>query len=72
MPRGVRRTPKSIDDQIAEIQLKIQNHQTKITELNAQQKALLSSEEKAEMDELYQFVKKTGKSPSEVLSMFAQ
>ena len=68
MPRGVRRTPKSIDDQIAEIQQKIQNHQTKITELNAQQKALLTSKEKAEMDELYRFVKKSGRTPTELLS----
>ncbi len=72
MPRGIKRTPKSIDDQIAEIQQKIQNYQTKITELNAQQKSLLASKEKAEMDELYQFVKKTGKTPSELLSIFTQ
>lgn len=68
MPRGIRRTAKSIDEQISEIQMKIQTCQSKITKLNAEQKSLLASKEKAEMDELYQFVKRSGKTPTELLS----
>lgn len=68
MPRGTRRTAKSIDEQIAEIQMKIQTYQAKIAKLNAEQKSLTASKEKAEMDELYQFVKKSGKTPTELLS----
>lgn len=69
MPRGIKRTPKSINDQIDEIQQKIQNYESKIMVLNKQKKTLLASKEKAEIDELYQFIKKSGKTPSELLSV---
>lgn len=71
MPRGVKRTPSSIDEQVAEIQVKIQRYQTKIAELTTKKKALLASKEKVEMDTLYQLIKTAGKSPSELISELA-
>lgn len=68
MPRGIKRTPQSINDQIDEIQQKIVTYESKIMTLNKQKKTLLASKEKNEIDELYQFIKKTGKTPSEILS----
>lgn len=71
MPRGVRKTPSSIDEQVAELQVKIQHHQSKIADLTAKKKALLASKEKVEMDALYQLVKTSGKSPSELITELA-
>ena len=63
---------KSIDDQMKELDMKIVSYQSKIAALNSKKKALLSSKEKAEMDALYQAVKDSGKSPSELISQLAK
>ena len=68
MPRGVKKSPISIDEQIAEVQTKIDSYQSKISNLNAKKKMLLASKEKAEVDALYQFVKQSGKTPAELLA----
>jgi hypothetical protein len=72
MPRGIRKTPQTISEQIDEIQLKIQTFQAKIAQLNAKKKVLLESKEKAEMDELYHAVKESGKSPTELISQLSK
>ncbi len=54
---------RTIDDQIAEIESKMQVYQAKVSKLNAKKKSLISSKEKAEMDALYQLVRESGKTP---------
>lgn len=70
MPRGVRKPQKPFEDQIAEIDLKISTHQTKISELTAKKKAVISQKEKSELDALYQYVKDSGKTPAELIADF--
>ena len=72
MPRGVKRTPESIENQIDEIQTKIKLYQSRITKLNAKKKALTASKEKAEKDALYQLVKKSGQSASEFIKKLSK
>lgn len=68
MPRGVRNSVKTINEQIAEVEAKIANYRKKISHLNSKKKQLLASREKAEMDALYKAVRESGKSPSELIS----
>lgn len=68
MPRGVRKSPQSIADQVSEIDVKIKSHQSKIKNLSEKKKSLLSSKEKVEMDTLYQYVKESGKTPAELIA----
>ena len=68
MPRGVRNSVKTINEQIAEVEAKIANYRKKISNLNSKKKQLLASREKAEMDALYKAVRDSGKSPSELIS----
>lgn len=72
MPRGVKRTPESIDGQVAEIQSKIELYQSRITELNTKKKSLLASKEKAEKEALYQLVKQSGQSPSDIIKQLSK
>ncbi|MBE6906453.1 hypothetical protein [Marasmitruncus massiliensis] len=72
MPRGVKRTPESIDSQVAEIQSKIELYQSRITELNTKKKSLLASKEKAEKEALYQLVKQSGQSPSDIIKQLSK
>lgn len=72
MPRGVKKTPQSIDVQLEEIRTKIEAYQSKINSLNAKRKALLESKEKAEMDALYRLVKESGKTPEQLIQELSQ
>ncbi len=72
MPRGVKRTPESIEKQIEEIKTKIKTNQARIAKLNAKKKALIASKEKAEKDALYQLVKDSGKSASEIIKKLSK
>ena len=68
MPRGVRNSVKTINEQIAEVEAKIANYRQKISKLNSKKKELIASREKAEMDALYKAVRESGKTPSELIS----
>ena len=72
MPRGVKKTPQSIDAQLEEIRAKIEAYQSKINSLTAKRKALLESKEKAEMDALYRLVKESGKTPGQLIQELSQ
>lgn len=67
MPRGVKRSPESVEQQLEKIKEKIKTYQSRIAGLNAKKKALTVSKEKAEINSLYQFVKDSGKSPSQLI-----
>ncbi len=67
MPRGVRKAARPIEEQLEEIQMKIQSYQTKITSLNAKRKSLLEAKEKSEMDALYRLVRESGKTPEQLI-----
>lgn len=65
MARGVRR---SIDDEMAKVDIQIEKCNQELINLQEQRKQLLKQKEQAELDLLYSFVKKSGKSVSEFLS----
>lgn len=69
MPRG---SVKPLDEQLGDIDMKIQHYQNKINDLNNRKKTILASKEKEEMDALYQLVKASGKSPAELLTSLAK
>lgn len=72
MPRGVKRTPELIEEQIKEIQTKIKVYQARISKLNAKKKALQQTKEKAEKDTLYQLVKNSGQSASDLIKKLSE
>ncbi|MDD4624691.1 MAG: hypothetical protein PHX40_04915 [Bacilli bacterium] len=65
MTRGVRR---SIDDEIAKVDAQIEKCSQELTGLQEQRKQLLKQKEQAELETLYSFAKKSGKSVSEFIS----
>ena len=65
MARGVRR---SIDDEIAKVDVQIEKCSQELTNLQEQRKQLVKQKEQADLDLIYSFVKKSGKSVSEFLS----
>ena len=72
MPRGVKKSADTIEEQITQIEEKINAHKAKISSLSAKKKALQNSREKAEINSLYQIIKKSGKAPSEFISELTQ
>lgn len=66
MPRG-RKALKPIEEQIAEIDAKIDLYQSRLSAAKARRKSLMGIKEKADMDALYQAVKESGKSPTELI-----
>lgn len=65
MARGIR---KSINDEIAKVDAQIEKCNQELIGLQEQRKQLLKQKEQAELDLLYSFVKKSGKSISEFMS----
>lgn len=65
MARGIRR---SIDDEISKVDIQIQKCSQELSDLQEQRKQLLKQKEQAELETLYNFVKKSGKSISEFIS----
>jgi hypothetical protein len=65
MARGVRR---SINDEIAKVDIQIDKCNQELLNLQEQRKQLLKQKEQADLELLYSYVKKSGKSVSEFLS----
>lgn len=65
MARGIRR---SIDDEISKVDAQIEKCNQELTDLQGQRKLLLKQKEQADLEMLYSFVKKSGKSVSEFIS----
>ena len=65
MARGVRR---SIDDEIDKVDIQIEKCNQELLNLQEQRKQLLKQKEQADLETLYSFVKKSGKSVSEFIS----
>jgi len=65
MARGIRR---SIDDEISKVDIQIEKCNQELLNLQEQRKQLLKQKEQADLETLYSFVKKSGKSISEFIS----
>lgn len=68
MPRGIRKSPAAIEEELSEIETKLRSLEEKVNSLNARKKTLLASREKAEMDMLYRLIKESGMTPAEMIS----
>lgn len=65
MARGIKR---SIDDEIAKVDAQIKKCSQELTDLQNQRKQLVKQKEQADLDLIYSYIKKSGKSISEFLS----
>lgn len=65
MARGIK---KSINDEISKVDAQIERCNQELIGLQEQRKQLLKQKEQSELEMLYSFVKKSGKSVSEFLS----
>jgi recombinational DNA repair ATPase RecF len=65
MARGYRR---SIDDEISKVDIQIEKCSQELINLQEQRKQLLKQKEQADLETLYNFIKKSGKSISEFIS----
>ncbi len=68
MPRGRKPEPHSTEEQIAKIDSEIDDYKQKISHAREKRKSLFMKQEKAEMSELYQAVKTSGKTAGEFLN----
>ena len=66
MPRGVK---KPIDEQIEQIDQKVQFHKEKIDILHAKRSQLLAEKRDEELFELYKLMEEKGLAPDEVISI---
>jgi hypothetical protein len=72
MPRGVKgsgKQSKSVGEQIAELDAKIEEYSNKIAEAKAQKKTLLKQKTKVDYDQLLKTIKKSGLSVGEVAEL---
>lgn len=68
MPRGKRKPAlQRIDEQMSKVDSALEIHKTKISELQAQKKELLSQKKKYQMENLYSKIQDSGKSVDEIL-----
>lgn len=76
MPRGKAKNDEEkleeLDNQIAEIESKKAALDEKIKDLKAQEKAILDVQDAKKLEELQEFISKTGKSPDEILSILKE
>lgn len=73
MPRGKQLTIEEklqrIDDQITDEETKKSKIDGKIKDLKAQKQAILDAQNQKKLEELQEFISKTGKSPDEILGI---
>lgn len=68
MPRGQKKAPIDvINEQLAKVNLQIENHQEKINKLKEQKNDLLKQKQEQELLALSEKIKESGKSVEEVL-----
>lgn len=72
MPRGVKAPPKPIQEQIAEIDGKIEGFQAKISELKTAKKALQEAERKEALDKILDTMKEKGLSVEDAIKKLAK
>jgi len=67
MPRGVR-TTKNYEDQIADINSKIEKHEGYITDLKAKRQELINKQQHQNMKDLQEYMAKNNLGPDEVIA----
>lgn len=76
MPRGKQLTIEEklqrIDDQIADEETKKSKIDEKIKDLKAQKQAILDAQNQKKLEELQEFISKTGKSPDEIMTILKE
>ena len=76
MPRGKQLTDEEklqrIDDQIADEETKKTKIDERIKDLKAQKQAILDTQNQKKLEELQEFIGKTGKSPDEIMAILKE
>ncbi|MCI9576923.1 MAG: hypothetical protein HFJ84_09835 [Clostridiales bacterium] len=62
-----RKTPKSLEDQIIDIDIEIERLKDEITALRAKRKKLMAEKDQEDMKKIMDMVKESGKTPAEFL-----
>lgn len=76
MPRGKQKSDEQklqeLDNQIAEMESRKATLDDKIKSLKADKKAILDAQNAKKLEELQEFISKTGKSPDEIMAILKE
>ena len=62
-----RKSPKSLEDQILDVEIEIESRKEEITKLKAKRKKLMQAKDQEDMKKIINLVKESGKTPAEFL-----